>query len=166
MRNFPPLFKNAVVLAIGLAFCFVGCKPQPVANVAKVTPKPALPAAPAVTNAPSAQYVSVFENLLPPQGKDPFFPNSHRRDPAPPPQVQAQKGPVEADLQLKGIVSSASHRQALINNDVITVGEEDSIRVPDGHVRVRCLEIGVDYVIVQVEGEPQSKRLTLEDKHY
>jgi hypothetical protein len=166
MRSFSPFSKYALVLALVVAFSSAGCNPKAPPSVVKVVPKPAKPPEASATNDVSSLYVSVFENLLPPKGRDPFFPNSHRRDPAPPPMAETAKAPVEADLQLKGIVSSASHRQALINSDVMTEGEEDSVRVPNGHVRVRCIQIGTDYVIVQVEGEPQTKRLTLEQKHY
>jgi hypothetical protein len=113
------------------------------------------------------QYVSVFENLPPAQGKDPFFPKSHRRDPAPTPGGQAAGGvgssttPVAPILALKGVVGSKTRRLALINNQTMAAGETSSVRVPDGHVRVRCVEIGPDYVWIKVEGEEQPKRLEL-----
>ncbi len=65
---------------------------------------------------------------------------------------------------LKGIVGSASRRIAVINSETMQVGEASSVRTPGGRVRVKCLEIGADYVLVQIEGEPQPKRLVMEQK--
>jgi hypothetical protein len=122
-----------------------------------------MPASP--TNEAALAYVSVFENLLPPQGKDPFFPKSHRREPAPPPEVAAavpaKLPPVAPILVLKGVVGSAKRRVALINNETMEPGETSLVRVPDGRVRVECLGIGPDYVLIKVEGEKQPKRLEL-----
>jgi hypothetical protein len=158
-----------VLAAAGLSIFFLaGCKPA-------AQPAPAKPAAPAAKTAPAAlaagdtanTHVSVFEDLMPHQGRDPFFPYSHRRDPAPPPTVvAAHKTPVASDLLLKGVVGSASHRLAVINNEILEVGEESPVRVPNGQVRVRCLEIGDDYVIIKVEGEARSQRLEMEKKSY
>jgi hypothetical protein len=113
------------------------------------------------------QYVSVFEDLRPPTARDPFFPDSHRRDPAPPQQtVEHRAASVAGELLLKGIVGSSTHRLAVINNEIFESGEESSVRVPSGQVRVRCLEIGNDYVVIRVAGEAQSKRLEMAKKSY
>ncbi|MGA2176178.1 MAG: hypothetical protein ABSH38_14475 [Verrucomicrobiota bacterium] len=156
-----------VLAAMGLGLCcLVGCKKPPApAAVAKAAVSAAKTnAVVAATNETASEYVSVFEDLLPPKGRDPFFPNSHRREPAPPPNYHAAKAPVAALLVLKGIVGSANRRLAVINNATLETGEESSVRVPDGHVRVRCLEIGEDYVLIKVEGEGQPKRLELGKK--
>ena len=163
-----PFSQSARVLAaVGLALCcVVGCKKPPrQAPVAKPTSAVVntnLPAA--ITNNVALAYVSVFEDLPSPQGKDPFFPKSHRRDPAPPPGTPPPKPPVEVQLFLKGIVGSANRRFVVINNATLAVGEESSVRVPDGHVRVKCLEIGEDYAVVKVDGEAQPKTLVLGKK--
>jgi hypothetical protein len=53
----------------------------------------------------------------------------------------------------------------VVNNSFMEVGEPpQSIRTPNGRVMVRCLDIGNDYVIVQVEGEAEPKRLVMEKK--
>ncbi len=145
--------------------CVAGCdKRPPPRPAAKPAAAPASPSATA-TNGLSSQYVSVFEDLPPAQGKDPFFPKSHRRDPAPTPAAQGAAGsnpaPVVPVLVLKGVVGSKTRRFALINSEAMAVGETSSVRVPDGRVRVRCVEIGPDYVLVKVEGEEQPKRLEL-----
>jgi hypothetical protein len=164
------LAKAARVLAaVGLIVCVIaGCKPAAEPAIAKppvtgVKPNSMASAANGTGNA----YVSAFEDLSPPKGRDPFFPDSHRRDPAPPPVVMvAHKTPVASDLLLKGIVGSATHRLAVINNAILEVGEESPVRVQSGQVHVRCLEIGDDYVIIQVEGEARSQRLEMDKKNY
>jgi hypothetical protein len=41
------------------------------------------------------------------------------------------------------------------------------VRLPDGgRARVRCVEIGQDYAVIKVEGEPQPKRLELNRKGF
>jgi hypothetical protein len=150
-----------------IIFLAAGCKPaapQPAAKPPGAALKPVAIAAAsaAVTDA----YVSVFEDLLPPKGRDPFFPDSHRREPAPPPAVvvAARKAAVASDLLLKGIVVSATHRLAVVNNQSLEVGEEAPVRAANGIVRVKCLEIGDDYAVVQVEGEARPQRLEMEKK--
>jgi hypothetical protein len=164
------LAKGARVwTGVGLTVCLMaGCKPA----AAPAAPNPPVMAvkpnstATAVNGATSTQ-VSVFEDLMPPRGRDPFFPDSHRRDPAPAPQVAvARKANVAGDLLLKGIVGSATHRLAVVNNEILEIGEESPVRVPTGQVRVRCLEIGDDYVVIKVEGEARPQRLEMDKKNY
>jgi hypothetical protein len=148
-----------------MLLCVAGCNkrppPRPAGKPAVALASPSATA----TNDLSSQYVSVFEDLPPAQGKDPFFPKSHRRDPAPTSAAQAAPGsnpaPVAPVLVLKGVVGSKTRRFALINSEAMAAGETSSVRVPDGRVRVRCVEIGPDYVLVKVEGEEQPKRLEL-----
>jgi hypothetical protein len=73
---------------------------------------------------------------------------------------------VASDLLLKGIVGSDKHRLAVINNEILETGESGVVRVPDGQVRLRCLAIGNDYVVIKVDGETQSKRLFMDKKSY
>jgi len=143
-----------------------GCK-KAGANAA---PRPVVQAAaeakPVSTNAASTndmkQYLSVFEDLPPAVGKDPFFPRSHRRDPAAP--VEEVKKTVDQTLILKGIVGSVNRRIAVINDETMESGEEALVRTPGGHVKVKCTEIGSDYVIIQVEGEAETRKLVMEQK--
>jgi hypothetical protein len=168
--NIPPTIARAarVLAGVGLtASLMAACKPA--------TPPAAKPPVPAIkpSPAPSAAavsgtaYVSIFEDLMPPQGRDPFFPDSHRRDPAPPPVVMVgHKAAVASDLLLKGVVSSATHRSAVINNEILEVGEESDVRTPNGQVHLKCLEIGDDYVIIRVNGEARTQRLVMDQKKY
>jgi hypothetical protein len=164
------LAKGTHVLAgVGLTVCLIaGCKPATAPAKAKppvtgVKPNSTGSEADSIANT----HVSVFEDLMPPQGRDPFFPDSHRRDPAPPARaVATHTAAVASDLLLKGIVGSATHRLAVINSEILEIGEESPVRVPNGQLRVRCLEIGDDYVIIKVEGEARSQRLEMNKKNY
>jgi hypothetical protein len=169
MRMPPPFWQGVkTVAAAGLVLCLVtACKP------AAPPPGPAKPAvaktaaAVSTTNQSVVSYTSVFEELMPPKGRDPFFPNSHRRDPIPVVATRPDRPAVPAsELVLKGIVGAPNHRLALINNAILEVGEEDTVRVPGGRVRVKCLEIGEDYAVVRAEGEAQPKRLELNKKGF
>jgi hypothetical protein len=169
MRISAPFWQGVqAAAAAGLVLCFVSaCKP---AAPPPSPPKPAPPKpAPVVssTNHPSAEYVSVFEELMPPKGRDPFFPNSHRRDPVPV-VTSSPDRPASAasELQLKGIVGAPNHRLAIINDTIFDTGEEDTVHVPGGRVKVKCLEIGEDYAVVMAQGEAQPKRLELNKKGF
>jgi len=165
-----PLFWQGVqaAAAAGLVLCLVpACKPEaPPAGPAKPVAAKTTAVA-STTNLAAVTYISVFEDLMPPKGRDPFFPNSHRRDPIPILTSRPDRPPAPAsELVLKGIVGSPNHRLAVINNSILEVGEEDSVHVPGGHVRVKCLEIGEDYAVIRAEGESQPKRLELNTKGF
>jgi hypothetical protein len=166
MRNPTPLwptFPAAAAVALVLVFA-TACKP-------KFTPSgTAKPSATktnvlaSATNKPSMEYISVFLDLLPPKGRDPFFPNSTRRNPVPVAVATTDKPPPASELLLKGLVGSANHRLAVINNAILELGESISVRVPSGRVRIKCMEIGEDYAVILVEGEIQPRRLALSKK--
>ncbi|HZV36901.1 MAG TPA: hypothetical protein VFB72_20155 [Verrucomicrobiae bacterium] len=73
----------------------------------------------------------------------------------------AVKTPVPDTLELKGISGVGQHRFALINNATFETMEKGKVRVGQKALNVTCLEIGTDYVTIQVEGSAQKKRLTL-----
>ena len=83
-------------------------------------------------------------------GKDPFFPESKRRQPKAPvadpvPIVQPVDG-----LELKGLSGAEPHRLAIINNRTFATGEEHPVRVHDQRIPVKCLEIRDNSVVVKV----------------
>jgi hypothetical protein len=166
MRIHPPFCQGLRVAAAGLMVCFLpACKPaaKPVAPAKSVALKTSAVAF--VPSNPTAASVSVFEQLVPPQGRDPFFPNSRRREPEPARGASPDRPPPASELVLRGIVGSTSHRLALINDTtILEAGETGSVRVSSGHLKLRCLEIGEDYAVIQVEGEVQTKRLQLSKK--
>ena len=76
--------------------------------------------------------------------------------PAPPPKY--------ADLTLKNLSGPRNRRLALINNQTFAAGESALVRLGDGQVKVRCLEIRDDAVRIQVDGQEQSRELRLAQK--
>jgi protein disulfide-isomerase len=68
---------------------------------------------------------------------------------------------VYADLELKGISGKANARFALINNQTIGAGESANVKVGDSIVKVKCLEIHPDYVVVSVDGTNDRRELRL-----
>jgi hypothetical protein len=156
-----------VLCGLGLALVMAaGCGPK-AAPPAPPKPKTEAPktAATAVPTNIAEQYVSVFEDLPRGKGRNPFFPNSHMGEPAPEAAPQGEENVhVEPVLSLRAVIGHGRHSQVVINNEIFEVGETQSVRVPNGHVRVRCLEVSNNSALVQVEGEAGPKRLVIEQK--
>ena len=68
---------------------------------------------------------------------------------------------VYTDLELKGISGRANARFALINNQTIGVGESANVKLGDSVVKVKCLEIHDDYVVVSVDGANDRRELRM-----
>jgi hypothetical protein len=152
-----------LVLTLALA---AGCSHSPAPPSSKPKTETAKTNAVGTVQANSTNdYVSVFEDLPPEKGRDPFYPASHRRDLVP---ESASQAAVRVDpvLVLKAIVRASKHGEVVINDQILETGEEESVRVPGGHVLVRCLEVGNDYVLVRVEGDAEAKRLMIDNKKY
>jgi hypothetical protein len=153
-----------VLASLGLILSSTGCGPSAPPPVSK--PKAAsLSKTNLLQGAPTNLFVwetnSVFDETLK-KGRDPFFPESHRREPATVAQVVAAKKAVPV-VRLKGISGTASRRFALINNRTFEAGEQGSVRVAEGQIQLRCLEIGASSVKVLVEGEHAPKELHLNE---
>ena len=120
----------------------------------KSAPAPAAKDAALAQTAPAPATESVFIlPTKPEEGKDPFFPRSLR--PYSSCAVIKTNQPavdVAVDLRLQGISGSLEHRLAIINAHTMEVGEEGEITTPSGRIRVRCLEIKDDSVVVQAGG--------------
>lgn len=141
------LFKSIAIAGISLlgGFCLAAAPAQSEPSRAK---------------APGPK--SVFEEKIA-NGKDPFFPNSARRvEKIVQPNIKQPVNPV-IQLSLKAITGPSDKRLALINNQTFAAGEERMVRVPNGQVRVRCVEIGDSSVVVTVENEPERKVLKLRE---
>ena len=122
---------------------------------------------------PKSEFVDDYKS-----GRDPFFPNSRRRNPAPPtpvPDPRAKdKGTVaeavpaptfSSSLYLKGISKGLRGRRfALINNITFAPGEQYLVKTLGGTNLVRCLEIKDVSVTVQIEGSNETKNLYLPQK--
>lgn len=104
-----------------------------------------------------ASHKSVFQDDLK-NGRDPFFPRSTRRGPK---VTATEVAAPRAHLVLKGITGAANRRFALINNQTLSAGETATVRITNGQVQVRCLEIREDSVLVIVEGNPEQTVLKL-----
>jgi hypothetical protein len=115
------------------------------------------------------QNFSHFDDRLP-NGRDPFFPDSTRRNavvPVPPTTRttpdKPPRAPEPANLALKGVVLRTGTRMALINNQTFVEGETKYVRTPTGNVRVKCIEIQNRSVTIEVEGVPGRRELKLKE---
>jgi len=68
---------------------------------------------------------------------------------------------VYTDLELKGISGKSNARLALINNQTIGAGESANVKVGDSVVKVKCLEIHDDRVVVSVDGANDRRELRM-----
>lgn len=132
------------------------------------TSSPAKPPGPASVATNTAEADSVIPQSVflmpagPQEGKDPFFPHSTR--------VYASTVILKTNLQtlvvapvielhLQGTAGTAAHPLAIINNHTFAAGEDGDLMTPSGRVRVRCLEIKPESVVVLVGGERRTLRL-------
>jgi hypothetical protein len=93
----------------------------------------------------------------PQEGRDPFFPKSMRPylNAAPIVSAPTTSAPVrvEVELKLKARSGTTEHPLALVNNHTFETGEEAEVLASGQRVRIRCLEIRADSVVVQVGPE-------------
>lgn len=136
-------------LVCGLAFILAGISWSRAAQPAPPSP----PGAPPVRE---LQFIkSVFENS-PASGKDPFFPKSIRRGTPVSTNSTIEQIPSFTFLALKGISGSKLHRLAIINNRTFETGEEAELKTGTQTVRVKCVEIRDDCVVVSINGLKQN----------
>jgi hypothetical protein len=158
-RSHPPFAKPLALAATLLAAAFASLAAQTHTNAPAAS-------SPAPTNAPPSlpaipQSVFIIP-ATPQEGKDPFFPLSMR--PFTTTVVRTNLQPtvavaVTVDLKLNGISGTAARRLAIINNRTFEANEEGVVSTTSGPVRIRCLEIKDDSVLVQVGGEQRVLRL-------
>lgn len=79
------------------------------------------------------------------------------------PLVQAPKM-VYDKLLLKGITGSSSRPMALINNKTFSPGDSYKVQVGSETVKVSCISIASDHVMVKLEGEAEPRKLALGGK--
>lgn len=103
--------------------------------------------------------LSVFElPKTPAEGRDPFFPNSTR--PFGNLEVAKTNAPPNVDiLVLKALAGSRNNRFASINGVDFGEGESREVVTPGGRIRVRCVKIEDDSVVVEVGGVRRTLRL-------
>jgi hypothetical protein len=96
-----------------------------------------------------------------PSGKDPFFPNRQRGVVPRQPTDPAPKEPDWKALQLRGITGVGDQRFALINNLTFAKGEEGDVKVKNGKIKIRVLEVKERSVVIQIDGRTDQKELIL-----
>jgi protein disulfide-isomerase len=69
--------------------------------------------------------------------------------------------PAYSELALRGISGPKDRRLALINNETLGAGESAKVKLGDTLVRVRCLEVREDSVLIRIEGREQPVELKL-----
>lgn len=123
------------------------------------------PAAPtnATTEATTALLRSEFKAPKTPQeGRDPFFPNSMRvygLGTVPVAKTNVVKAAAPPQLVLKALAGTGERRFATINNRVFGAGEEGEVNAAGSRVKLRCLEIHEDMVLVEAGGVRQQLRM-------
>ena len=159
MKPFSPMLrpKPLLLAALLLWLAFPSLAAQTKTN------SPPSPAS-APTNALPARLEipkSVFlVPTTPQQGKDPFFPRSMRLFTSVVVSTNLQPTPaVTVELKLNGISGISPRRLAIINNRTFEANEEGIVSTASGPVRIRCLEIRADSVLVQIGGEQRSLQL-------
>jgi len=149
--------KSLLLTALVLNLALPGLAAQPKTN------SPAARPAPAPTNAPPVQLEipkSVFIiPTTPQQGKDPFFPRSMRLYASVVVKTTQKPSAPQVELKLNGISGVAPRRLAIINNHTFEANEEGAVSTATGPVRIHCLEIRADSVLIQMGGEQRVLRL-------
>lgn len=69
--------------------------------------------------------------------------------------------PTYSALTLKSIGGQKDRRLAMINNKTFAVGETAMVKMGDGQVKVRCLEIGDESVVITLDGRSERRELKL-----
>lgn len=93
-------------------------------------------------------------------GRDPFFPNSVRRQHVVATQVVVPKGELPPGLVLNGLSGTAQQRLAILNSRTVAVGEDLELRLGGQLYKLRVTEIRERSVMVSANGS-EPKELTL-----
>jgi hypothetical protein len=116
----------------------------------------------AATSPPPVPQAVFVQPTKPQEGRDPFFPRSTR------PYgssmvVETNQAAVVAtppvDLRLKGFSGTADHRLAIINNQTFAVGEIAEVTAGNTRLRILCLKINDDNVVIKVGNETRTLHL-------
>jgi len=69
--------------------------------------------------------------------------------------------PKYTQLTLKSLGGPKNRRLAMINNRTFAPGEMALVKLGDGQVKVRCLEIGDESVVIMIDGKEERQELKL-----
>ena len=96
-------------------------------------------------------------------GKDPFFPNRALGPVVKVPTPKTGEKTVDASrfLQLTGLSGAVNRRLAIINNQTLEVGEEREVTTSGGKIKIRCVEIRADSVLIELPNQGGRKELQL-----
>ena len=154
-RALPIRFQSISLIALVL-----GLAPVAQGSTGSATNAPAKPSGVAADPAlPQSAFVMPRSST---EGRDPFFPHSNRPYTTFQPLVKVETNAaptISADLKLKGISGSSDKPLALINNHTFEAGEEADILSGLDRIRIRCLEIRKDSVLIQIGPERRELRM-------
>lgn len=144
--------------------CYVGTCVAALMFLGLVTASSAPPEKKSKAAAPLAESNAIPQSVFtiptnPKQGRDPFFPNSTRLPGGASLPVHSSSSHSDVTLVLKGLSGAPDHRLAIINDRTLAEGEESEINTSAGRVRIRCLQIRGEVVVVEVGGERRELRL-------
>lgn len=91
-------------------------------------------------------------------GRDPFFPKSDRLKKTGTAKATTPKAPTLI-LIYNGLSGTENHRLAIINGRTLAEGEETELPMGNSRVKIRCVEIKGETVIVEALGERRELRL-------
>jgi hypothetical protein len=94
------------------------------------------------------------------QGRDPFFPNSSYMSGT---QVIKISSSAPVTLILNGLSGTSDHRLAMINGHTFAEGEDNDIQTASGRVRIHCIQIKGDSVVVEVGSGGERRELRLRE---
>ena len=104
------------------------------------------------TNAPALAPRSIFlQPASPKEGRDPFFPSSQR--PYTSAVVPTTSTKDLSMLMLQGMSGSPTHRLVIINNVTFAVGDDAEVITSQGRIRIRCVQITGNAVMIEANGE-------------
>jgi hypothetical protein len=106
----------------------------------------------APNNAPITLSVFTMPNS-PSDGRDPFYPDSTRIYKSTVAKTNQPSVASTSFLILKILSGPPGHRLATINTTTFGTGEEADVATAMGRVRVRCLEIRDESVLIDISGE-------------
>jgi len=121
--------------------------------LAALVPAKAAPVAPVVDVQQAPR--SVFNQPASPKdGRDPFFPASIR--PYASAVVSGGNSNDLSSLVMQGISGAPPHRLVIINNVTFGVGDDAEVRTPEGRIRIHCVDITANSVVVEANGQEQT----------
>ena len=90
--------------------------------------------------------------------KDPFFPHSLRQAIVTPTTAPAIS---PSAFVLKGFSGPTNQRLAIINNRTLAAGEDAEVTIPSGKIKIHCLAIKENSVLIRVEKQADPLELRL-----